>query len=44
MIAAGFMAKVVALKPQWIKSASAVRTCSVSNVDVAVIQSLLRKG
>jgi hypothetical protein len=31
MIAAGYMAKVVAPKPEWIKSATAVRICSVSN-------------
>ena len=31
MIAAGYMAKVVAIKPEWIKSATAVRICSVSN-------------
>ncbi len=31
MIAAGYMAKVVAPKPDWIKSSTALRVCSVSN-------------
>ena len=31
MIAAGYMAKVVTPKPDWIKSGTAVRICSVSN-------------
>lgn len=31
MIAAGYMAKVIAPKPEWIRSDTAVRICSVSN-------------